>query len=72
LHAAAALSSGSVLVFGGFDGETECNDVWLLDSVKGAWLQLGTAPWSPRTGHAAVTLHDDSVLLFGGFDGRQV
>ena len=62
-----------MVIFGGYDGSTASNDVWVL-SLSGApaWTELsptGTPP-SPRFGHTAIyDAARDRMLVFGGWDG---
>jgi len=76
-HAIVARKDGSVLVFGGFNGNKYENDVWRFTRNTGAagsgdgeWHLYHRAVWSARSGHQVVLLLDGmSVLLSGGFNG---
>ena len=64
-----------MIVFGGMDGLTERNDVWVLElAYPNQWRRLlptGTPP-SPRRQHAAIydAVHDRMIVFGGGtFDG---
>merc|ERR1712159_448100 len=84
MHSAVKLSdsgdlSSSVLLFGGYDGETAHADLWSL-KTEGSfeWTDLdhrtsGSRP-SPRQGHCSVVANLDgveTVLTFGGSDGER-
>jgi N-acetylneuraminic acid mutarotase len=62
---------GRVILFGGYDGNTELGDTWAYDPVANTWSELhptGSVP-AGREEHAMV--YDPTggrVVLFGGFD----
>jgi len=61
--------TGKVLLFGGWNGSSALDDVWIF---SGAWQQRfpGFKP-AARFGAAAVGIGQEKVLLFGGYDGNQ-
>lgn len=76
----AGLLAGSVLVFGGYDGEQAHSDVWSLATANGlAWSshQVASASSSvplARQGHCSVLVTvggKQSMAVFGGSDGEQ-
>ncbi len=60
---------GRMVLFGGFDGESELNDTWAYDPVANTWTDVspeGAAP-DPRDCHSMV--YDEAngkIILFGG------
>jgi hypothetical protein len=66
-HTATLLSSGKVLVAGGYSqlGSAALNSVETYDPVSGAWT-LSIPMHHGRTGHAAVLLPGGKVLVTGG------
>lgn len=62
-----------MLVFGGFDGAQELNDVWALQFTPTLqWVQLSPAGPFPVGRHSAGLIDDttrDRLVLFGGYDG---
>jgi hypothetical protein len=68
-------TSNRMIVFGGFDGTTEFNDIWVLANANGLG---GTPNWIPlptgtvtlpvgREGHTAVyDAANDAMIIFGG------
>ena len=68
-HTATLLSSGQVLVAGGYNGSTYLSSVELYDPATGTWTTT-TASLSPaRQFHTATLLPNGQVLLAGGFNG---
>ena len=66
-HASVALSNGTIVVMGGYDGDDHLNDVWHSTDQGATWTQLtAAAEWSARTGPTSVALPDDSIVLMGG------
>jgi hypothetical protein len=74
-HTATVLSSGKVLVAGGFSENLEnplttegsrTSAAELYDPASGTWSRTG-AMLEPRTGHAATLLMDGRVLVTGGY-----
>jgi len=72
LHAAAVLN-GNLCVFGGYDGQSRCNDFHAFSFTEKRWSPVlpsaasGNPP-SPRDRHIAVA-YANSFYVFGGFDG---
>jgi N-acetylneuraminic acid mutarotase len=63
--------AGRVLLFGGFDGNTELDDTWAYDTASNTWNEVQVEGNTPvgREEHALVyDPHAGRVLLFGGFD----
>ncbi|MCZ7584923.1 MAG: hypothetical protein M5R36_17195 [Deltaproteobacteria bacterium] len=68
-HAMAALPDGSVLLFGGKDGDGNVlGDTWIFSGAKDGGWDNAAPPNAPeaRHGHKMVTLPDGKVMLFGG------
>jgi hypothetical protein len=70
-----AAHPAGLLLFGGYDGESVLNDVWLFDTRTAAWTMLlpHTAQASDasvrpdgRVGHSAITHGSSEVVIFGG------
>ncbi len=68
-HAMAFVSSGKVLLFGGWSGGQPLDDTWVYDLSTGNWT-LQSPEGSPprRLLHAMVYIGEDQVLLFGGLN----
>ena len=62
---------GQIVLFGGWNGESELDDTWVYDPVANVWTELnpaGATP-DPRDGHSMV--YDEAlgkVIVFGGMD----
>ena len=72
LHAAAAVS-GSLCVFGGYDGQSRLNDFHAYSFAERRWSPVlpsasSGPPPSPRDRHVAL-VHGTEFFVFGGFDG---
>ncbi len=67
VFASVVLQDSSILVFGGFDGETSSvlSHVELFDNSTRQWQQLPDMN-SPRWQHTAAMLNDSLVLVAGG------
>ncbi len=70
-HAMATISSGYVLLFGGFGGIGSgiyLNDTWLFNTATGTWGKITGSPSTPtaRYYHAMAATSSGDVLLFGG------
>ena len=68
-HGAVVLSSGRVIVAGGFDvSDALLSDVVASDDEGLTWFTLADdAGWSPRAQFGMVALPDDSIVVAGGF-----
>ncbi|KAM0787775.1 hypothetical protein ACM66B_003830 [Microbotryomycetes sp. NB124-2] len=69
-HTATAALDDLIFVFGGGDGPTYYNDVYVFDTVCLSWskpLVKGRAP-SKRRAHTAF-VYNDKILVFGGGNG---
>jgi hypothetical protein len=67
-HTATLLTTGKVLVVGGYDGSAYLSSVELYDPATGTWTTkkpLNTA----RGYHTATLLSDGRVLVVGGYNG---
>lgn len=70
-------ASNRMIVYGGWDGTTVYNDLWVLSHANGlggtpTWSQLSTSgnPPGPLYGHSAVYDNvNKQMILFGGYDG---
>lgn len=74
-HAAIALDSNRMLVFGGLDKRTRFNDVWVLDVDEKAWKQVEVAAdeekGSPEArAHFTATRCGKKIFIFGGYGGN--
>ena len=59
-------------VFGGWDGKTYYNDVYVLDLEIMAWKRpecQGPAP-TPRQGHASILI-GNNLVIHGGFKFKE-
>ena len=70
-HSMTALAGGTAVLFGGYDGSSDLDDVWTL-SVSGttaSWVSLTSAGDTPnaRYGHSMTVLADGTAVLFGGY-----
>lgn len=66
-HTATLLKNGSVLICGGFAGNT-LSSAEIYDPVSQAFTPTGNLA-TPRAGHSATLLPDGKVLLAGGYNG---
>ncbi|KAK4047705.1 hypothetical protein OIV83_005213 [Microbotryomycetes sp. JL201] len=69
-HTATTALDDYIFVFGGGDGPTYYNDVYILDTVCLSWSKpvvRGRAP-SKRRAHTAF-VYEDKILVFGGGNG---
>ncbi|CAF3736962.1 unnamed protein product [Rotaria sp. Silwood1] len=64
-HTASTLSSGKVLVAGGFDFSGYLNSAELYDPTTGLWTQTGNMT-TARVYHTASILSNEKVLVAGG------
>ena len=82
-HAAVVVAPGKFVVFGGHDGSSMLNDVWLFDAMLCCWTQVhprnaARAAPSPRAGHVMSAVPSSSssssstIVIFGGGDSEQV
>ena len=69
LHSATLLSSGKVLIAGGYDGSAALDTAQLYDPSNNAWTSTSNKMAVSRYGHAAVLLADGKVLVSGGTTG---
>lgn len=68
--AVVTLSTGAIILTGGYDGATALNDVWRSDDNGATWVRVVEhADWDIRDGHAAVALPNDDILVLGGTNG---
>ena len=67
--------SGTVILFGGVDGEFNClADTWAYDPESNAWSKLQTtvAPDARSGIGMAYDPHSERIILFGGVDSQLV
>lgn len=64
-YAAGFSVNGSGYVFGGYNGVSYLNDLWLLDPVANLWTFVDTLPSYGRSGCAAFSI-GYTVFLMGG------
>jgi len=62
--------SGTMLVFGGYDGFQQVADTWAFDGSTWTKLSPSTSPPARAAGTMAYDSVTKTVLLFGGFDGH--
>ncbi|KAF1315117.1 Kelch repeat-containing protein, partial [Globisporangium splendens] len=74
-HSATVISSHEILVFGGYDGRRNHNELYLFDCRTYTWRELvpsrdvrGTPP-AGRNGHTATLADDNKVFIIGGWLG---
>ncbi|KYQ93122.1 hypothetical protein DLAC_05747 [Tieghemostelium lacteum] len=69
-HSMSAHKGAYIYVFGGYNGTSRLNDLYILDIKRKRWVQLnhqnGKLPG--RAAHSMITL-GDSLLMTGGYDG---
>lgn len=76
-HSLTTICENNVILFGGYDGESHVNDLWLFEGIREEWKQLsdsvGNMKPSPRSFHSAAAFRStgsctyrDSLLLYGG------
>ena len=67
-HTTVAHGPNRMVVFGGWDGKNLLNDVWLLDTGTGQWMEILQCPNSPRPRyrHSAVVVLEQYMCIFGG------
>ena len=63
-HTATALSSGQVMVTGGYTVQGASNSVETYDSTSGTWATMASMIYG-RAFHAAVALSDGRVVVAG-------
>ena len=70
-HTAVATQSGTLIVFGGYDGQNRVNDMWEFNPVTSRWVEIppNGSPPTPRHSHSAVEYHGN-IFVFGGYDGN--
>jgi serine/threonine protein kinase len=69
-HASASVDSQRFFMFGGFNGKTRLNDLWVFDSSENSWLKIEPQSQSvprERSGHKLIRCHG-ALYLFGGID----
>jgi len=66
-HSSVAMPDGSIILMGGYDGDTWLNDVWRSTDNGVTWTQqAANAGWPAREWHASVAMPDGSIILMGG------
>jgi photosystem II stability/assembly factor-like uncharacterized protein len=66
-HAATSLPDGSIILTGGWIGETYKNDVWLSNDKGETWSEMtSSAEWQIRSHHTCNALPDGSIVIMGG------
>lgn len=68
-HTCASVDDVRMIVFGGWDGKTSRNDLWLFDSHAFTWHQprcAGKAP-APRQNHSMQAVSATTLLVYGGY-----
>ncbi len=71
-HAAAALSTGNVLISGGKNGSAILKTAALYDPVTGAFTDTGATMNVERYRHTATLLTNGKVLLAGGQNSQSI
>ena len=67
-HSSVALSDGSIVLMGGYDGSNSYNDVWLSTNNGATWMLQTGSPGSPaRLDFSSVAMPDESIVLTGGW-----
>ncbi len=68
-HDSVALSDGSIVLFGGYDSNTNfLNDTWRSTDNGLTWTEMNSSSgWLTRKQPSSVVLSDDSILLMGGY-----
>ena len=65
-------TSGTIVLFGGWDGAAYFNDTWAYDAAMSVWLDLKPAGDAPASRDSHSLVYDsatDELILFGGFVG---
>ena len=67
-HHSASVAGDHLIVFGGWDGQKDLNDVWIFDLTTLLWEKctIETEKPCPRSQHKQFTLSDNRVLVYGG------
>ena len=77
-HSATAVTlpngTPALVAFGGYDGESVCDDSHVFVPAEGTWRPLGAEgePPAPRAMHAAALLDGDMLVVHGGWAGDDV
>ena len=66
----AVVWGNTIVIFGGWDGCRNCNDLYLFDIPTSQWRPVapGGVPPKCRRGHSAVVA-GQAMFVFGGWDG---
>ncbi|MDP3147779.1 MAG: kelch repeat-containing protein [Ignavibacteria bacterium] len=66
-HAMCYISSGRVLLFGGYDGSSYLQDTWVYDVNSNTWTQLSIdTPPGVRSETGMAYIGNNQAILFGG------
>ncbi|KAH3766106.1 rab9 effector protein with kelch motifs [Pelomyxa schiedti] len=61
--------SGSVVLFGGFDGSNRHNEVYVLDLATLTWRQVRTSGQEPEhLSHHTTSIFGNQLIVFGGLN----
>jgi len=67
-HASTSLPDGSIVLTGGWIGETYKNDVWRSTDKGETWTEVtAAADWPGRSSHTCDVLPDGSLVIIGGY-----
>jgi N-acetylneuraminic acid mutarotase len=67
-------TSGTIVLFGGWDGYQDLGDTWVYDPVANAWTQHDPGGYAPPARSCHAMVYDPTggrVILFGGYDEDQ-
>ena len=69
IYSSVVMPDSSIILLGGFDGESTVNDVWRSTNNGATWTQMkpnNYAGWLARDFHSSVAMQDGSIVLVGG------
>jgi parallel beta-helix repeat protein len=69
IYSTVVMPDGSIVLLGGFDGDSTINDVWRSTNNGATWMQMkpdNYSGWMNRQFHSSVAMPDGSIVLMGG------
>jgi len=70
-HSSVAMPDGTIVLMGGYGGDSYKNDVWRSTDNGVTWTVVNaSAGWTVRYSHTSVVMPDGSIVLMGGKIGN--